>query len=164
MQGLDTTPQALPKLLLVSTDQDRKLRPPQPPGVAARTGRICIATKFVGFSEPTVPAWNDLHTCNSSLAETTVCGWQGPHDIRRAKTCAAPKEPTEWISRDIPEPYVCVCGRLSVSALPSGNGHCGCLQSLAEFALGELQGPAKSQDSPRPIGDGADRFLKHAQA
>ena len=111
-----------------------------------------MATKLAGFSEPAAPAWTICTACNSSLAQTAACGWQDPHHVRRAETGASPKEPAERIIRDIAKPYVCVCRRLGVSAFPSGNGHGGCFQSLAEFALGELQSLTKSQDFARPLG------------
>ena len=123
-----------------------------------------MATNLAGFSEPTAPAWTTCTACNSSLAQTAACCWQDPHHVRRAKTGAFPKEPTQRIIRDIPKPYVCVCRRLSVSALPSRNSHSGCFQSFAEFALGELQSLTKSQDFAGPIGNSAVRFSQHTES
>ena len=65
---------------------------------------------------------DDLDSRNSALTQTPTCCRQDSHDVRRAETRTPPKEPAERIIRNVPKPYVCVCGRFGFSALPAAYG------------------------------------------
>jgi hypothetical protein len=47
------------------------------------------------------PSMNEIHAGNSALTQSPVCGRQDAHNVRSAKTCPCPKEPTQRITRQI---------------------------------------------------------------